>query len=126
LPSQKDTDTMTVTQATTGDGGIALIGRNVRIRRYVQPTLKDGDPDRELRGETAGTVTRIDRRGRLVLDSDPDPVWPGYQFLGGDPQLATCRYLVTEITASDSGPGVTAGQQCLRSGDQERAGSDHA
>jgi len=75
----------------------ALIGSRVTVRRYVQPTLVSGDPGRELKYEHEGIVTAIDPAGRMVFESLPDPVWPEFAFLGGDPAQGTCKYLVTEI-----------------------------
>jgi hypothetical protein len=77
----------------------ALTGRRVTVRRYVQPTLAPGDPQREPASEHAGTVTRIDSAGRIVLDSCADAIWPEPQYLGGEPQHGTSRWLVTEISA---------------------------
>ena len=75
----------------------ALVGERVTVRRYVQPTLRSGDPSRELTHQHEGTVTGIDPQGRMVFDSLPDPVFPEHAFLGGDPAQGTCRYLVTEV-----------------------------
>lgn len=85
----------------------ALAGVKVTVRRYIQPTLKAGDPDREPAGEHAGTVTHIDGAGRLVLDSCPEAIWPEPAFLGGSPQHGTSRWLVTEITRDGEEGGLT-------------------
>lgn len=84
----------------------ALAGVKVTVRRYIQPTLKAGDPDREQAGEHAGTVTHVDGAGRLVLDSCPEAIWPEPAFLGGSPQHGTSRWLVTEITRDGEEGGL--------------------
>lgn len=75
-----------------------LVGERVNVRRYIQPALEAGGPAREPADEHSGTVTCIDRAGRVVLDCCEEAIWPEPQFLGGSPQHGTSRWLVTEIT----------------------------
>ena len=75
-----------------------LVGTRIVVHRYIQPSLSADDPEREPAGEHDGIVTGIDAGGRMILDSCPDPIWPEPQFLGGEPQRGTSRYLVTEIS----------------------------
>lgn len=75
-----------------------LIGKRVRVRRWIQSTISTGEPERELADDLTGTVTAADG-GLMTLDSRPgEPVCPEFQFLGGLPQDETARYLVTEVT----------------------------
>lgn len=77
----------------------ALAGTRVRVRRWIQPTLRPGDPERELADEITGTVAGVPgSAGLMILDSRPgEPVCPEFQFLGGLPQDGTARYMVTEV-----------------------------
>lgn len=85
-------------------------GTRVVIRRWIQPTLKAGDPDRKSKSSHKGTVTAVDHVGRLVLDSCKDPIYPEPQFLGGIPQYGTARWLVTEVTIE--------GEPCKHGGEE--------
>lgn len=76
---------------------VTLIDARIVVRRWIQPTLRPGDPQREPAGEAAGTVIYVDRGGRITLDTEPEPIFPEPQFLGGDPQAGTARWLVTDI-----------------------------
>lgn len=81
---------------TRHDAG-TLIDARIIVRRWIQPTLRPGDPQREPKGEFAGTVLYVDRGGRITLDSSREAIFPEPQFLGGDPQTGTARWLVTDI-----------------------------
>ena len=90
-------------------------GERVAVRRYQQPTLTPGDPERKLTFQVAGTLTDVKARGGeyllsfgnpdLVVQYDDDGhrepamfdvVFTGYTFLKPG-------YLVTEV--------VPAGQE---------------
>ena len=86
-----------------------LVGRAVRVRRYHQPGLADGDPERQLAHEHTGIVTRLlphDVIELRVTDSPGGPglvqVGLGYVYLGlgqgGSDSLGRGKYLVTEVT----------------------------
>jgi hypothetical protein len=104
-------------------GYVPAFGDRVRVRRYEQPSLRPGDPDRKLLIELTGTITYA---SRVTIDLDPatvvitvnetghdDPLgamWRvglRYVFLGSTGQTvprATADadgrnwYLVTEVT----------------------------
>ena len=89
-------------------------GDQVRVRRFEQPSLEPGDPDRKLVMELTGTVTsahrnnvmELDPASVVVRDGDDGPpgvsalVNLGYTFLGQGTRDARgrCWYLVTEVT----------------------------
>jgi hypothetical protein len=84
-------------------------GERVTVRRYIQPTLTPGDPERKLTFQVTGTLTDVEIKGSayrlsfgspdLVVQYDDDGhrepamfdvVFTGYTFLKPD-------YLVTEV-----------------------------
>lgn len=72
---------------------IPRAGDRVRVRRYEQPRLRSGDPDRVLTHEWTGTV---DRHDGVVTDGG-DLVSFAYTFVSDGPVPGTRAYFVTEV-----------------------------
>jgi hypothetical protein len=72
-------------------------GERVRARRYEQPTLRHGDPDRRLIGDWTGIANA--HNGMLTDDGPARSTYLSfdYVFLGGRPQDGTARYAVTDV-----------------------------
>ena len=83
-----------------------LVGKAVRVRRYEQPGLADGHPERVLTAEHRGTVTRLLPHDVIELRVSDSPGGPGlvrvglgYAYLGTGSQddRGQYHYLVTEV-----------------------------
>jgi hypothetical protein len=72
-------------------------GASVTVRRWIQPSLKPGDPGRKLAIEFSWVIGAM-ADGLIHMDEAEGGFFcPDYVFLGGDPREGTCSYLVTEV-----------------------------
>lgn len=80
-------------------------GDRVRARRYVQPTLSPGEPDRVFKQEWTGTVLP---QGDGMLTDDGSYLCFDYVFLGRNPSGGINGYAVTEVEPLPLPPAAVA------------------